>query len=303
MKGKRMVDRPKIKLPAPYYRVPNVLDQAALAHARMLCDPCGADLQPTVYPGDRGYINRFVRNNVLGSGATDTSFIYIIKPGNALGSRTVAASPGSNQTIAFGNGNFPGDAFFSTNAAKQRCAAFCTTIRPVAAPNTATGTIHFGIVSASSLLNSTALSAETAATYCTESVSSSQALMAPLEIKWVPGSFDDRYCPQGVTDDDSDRNVLLMVGIGFPVGSGVQIRETAIVEWSPKVGLGVAIDATAVRPSECDKECVIQMLNQRDKDWWWNLGKKALNITKKAVTGYYSGGAIGALGAITGFSK
>lgn len=272
------------------------IDWPALAHARMLLDPCGADLVPTVYPGDRGYINRFVRNAGISIGGTDTSFIYIVKPGNALGSQTGNALSSGNQTIAFGNGNFPGNNFFSTNAAKQRCAAFCTTIRPTASPNNATGTLHFGIVSAAALPNGAILTADVAATYCTESVSCSQALMAPLEVRWVPGSFDDRYCPQGVTDDDSDRNVLIVVGVGFPAGVGFQIRETAIVEWSPKTNLGVTIDATSVKPSVCDKDCVVKYLNTRNKDWWWNLGKKALNITRGAVTGYFSGGVVGALG-------
>jgi len=278
--------------------IPRGLDPAAVAHAQMLNDPCGADLKPTVYPGDRGYLNRFVRNATLGTAVSETSFIYIVKPGNALGHQTGNASSSGSITIAFGNGNFPGDSFFSTNAAKQRCAAFCTSIRPNAAPNTATGTIHFGIMPAAAVVNGSVKTADQLIQYTTESVSAAQALMAPLDIKWVPGSFDDRYCPQGVTDDDSDRNVLIVVGVGFPAASGVQIRETAIVEWSPKTNLGVALDSTSVKESDCDKDCVIKYLNSRDKDWWWSLGKKALNITKNAVTGYFTGGAIGAIGSM-----
>lgn len=303
VKGKRAAMRLVANSQRASLRNPMNIDQAALAHARLLADPCGADLEPTVFPGDRGYINRFVRNSVAGGSVGATSFIYIVKPGNALGHVSDNTSSSAGQLIAFGNGNFPGNSFFSTNAAKQRCAAFCATIRPIAAPNTATGTIHFGIVSAAALLNGATISADTAVGYCTESVSASQALMAPLDVKWVPGSFDDRYCPQGVTDDDSDRNVLLVVGTGFPSTSGVQIRETAVIEWSPKTGLGIAIDATSTKESACDKECVIKYLNSKDKDWWWNLGKKALNITKGVTTGYFSGGVVGAIGSLVKYAK
>lgn len=281
------------------------LDLVAKSHAAMLHDPCNSDLTPSVYSGDRGYVNRFVFNNNLGTTAGTTAWAYIIKPGNSISFNT--DQPTSAATIAVGYANgYPGNVFLAANAAKHRCVALCTTIRPTAAPSSATGTIHFGIVNAASVANGTVVSVDSLVGLCSDSVSVSQALMQPLEVKWSPGGFDDRYSPTwtaGFTgDDDSDRNVLIVCGIGFIAASGVQARTTAIQEWSPKQSLGITNDATSVSPSKCDKECVLRMLKAKDKSWWWSLGKKTFNFGKGVTKGYYTGGAIGALGAAVRFA-
>lgn len=277
-------------------QVSNELDAPALGHAAMLNDPCGATLVPSVYPGDIGYTNRFVANSTIGISAGQTCWLLAIKAGNQATSFSGDSVPSNPATLAYATGNFPGSAFLAGQASKVRTVAACVTIRPNSAPNTATGTIHFGIVSCAALPNAGVLSYEQAVLLCTESVSASQALMAPLEVKWVPGSFDDRYNTQGaITDDDSDRNVLVVVGIGFPPATGVQLRTTGICEWSPRATVGIGYDATNVKESVCDKECVLRYLKKRKADWWWNLGTSAYKVMSSAVSGYYSGGVIGAM--------
>jgi hypothetical protein len=124
----------------------------------------------------------------------------------------------------------------------------------------------------------------------------SQVGVNPLEIKWTPGGFDDRYSPVPVTsDDDSDRNLLLVITTGLPPASGIFVRETAITEWTPVAGLGVVIDSTAAKASVCDKDCVLRALKKADANWWWSLGKKTFRITRNVITGYAVGGVPGAV--------
>lgn len=270
------------------------IDQPALAHAKLLYDPCGAELVASVYPGDRGYVNRFTSTLSLAQAVGQTCGAIIIKPGNALTHISADSLSSLTSVMAFGPGNFPGNTFYSTNAAKQRAVAACINISPNASLTNVTGTFHFGVVSAASVINGTSKTFDELAEMCTERIAAATLLTQPLEVKWVPGSFDDRYCPQGVTDDDSDRNLILVVFRGLPAASGITARLTAVTEWVPKTNLGIAFDATATKPSDCDKECVIKYLNSRDKTWWWNLGSKVFNITTRAAKGFASGGFLGA---------
>ncbi|QKI28956.1 hypothetical protein 2 [Ginkgo biloba narna-like virus] len=295
--AKKVNKAPKTSIVRQY--LPNEkLDLYGKYHAVMLSDPCGADLHPTVYSGDRGYINRFTSNTVVGVGASETTFAYLVKPGNQCIHASAAAASFSSTTLAYAVGSFPGNTFLNTNSSKARAAGFCVTVRPIAAPSVATGTLHFGIVNAASLANGVSLTFDQIIQMCTESVSVSQALMAPLEVKWSPGGFDDRYNSYGIiTDDDSDRNVLVIVGTGLNAALGCQMKLTAITEWCPRGTVGIVNDSTQVKPSVCDKDCVLRALKAKDHKWWWSLGTKAWKVGKNVAQGYYSGGAIGALSA------
>lgn len=299
--GKKQQPRPRQR-GTRRLRSTDDVDGPGLAHAAMLADPCGSNLVPTVYPGDRGYVNRFIANSNVAVSAGDTATVLVWKPGNQVVHFSAGPLSNTATTIAFGSANYPGASFYTTNAAKIRAAAFCVNVRPSAAPNTCTGTIYFGIVNAAAVPNGLSTSADALIPLLNESVSCSQALMAPLEVKWSPGSFDDRYNSRGViSDDDSDRNLLVIVAVGLPAASGLQIRTTSISEWSPVANLGVTNDATSVKPSKCDKDCILRHLKAKDQKWWWSLGSKALKFGKAVGSGYYTGGVVGAMGAAVRF--
>lgn len=273
------------------------LDVHAMAHARMLADPCNADLAPTVYTGDRGYMNRFVNNYSAGVTTGQTAWCIIVKPGNQVAHLSADTTSATATILTYSTTNFAGNVFLAANSSKARTAGYCVDVRPFSSPNTVTGTIHFGIVNAQSLAAGTSITYDNLTQYCTDSVSASQALMAPLSVKWSPGSFDDRYSPYGsLADDDSDRNVILIVGIGFPAATGAQLRCVSIVEWAPLKGLGAVNDATSVRYSTFDKDAVLQYLKSKDSSWWWSIGTRGLRFIKAAST-FYAGGAIGAMPA------
>lgn len=279
------------------------LDAPAVAAANMYYDPCGSTLVPTVYPGDRGYVNRFASTFNLGTTAGDTFTLCIFKPGVQVMYTVSGASALTSGTITYADTLAPGAAFTNSNASKIRCAGACITYRPLSTPNNATGMIYYGVVPASSVPEGATLIPQALLPLLTNSVSATQALLNPLEIKFSPGAFDDRYCPPvGITaDDDTDRNVIIVLANGLPSGGGATLRATAIYEWTPTVGSAVVIDSTSVKPSRCDFNCVLRNLKRKDPEWWWALGRKVLRGGTTVAKAYLTAGAPGAVMAASRF--
>ncbi len=281
----------------------DTLDDFAVKAAHMYYDPCGSELSQSVYGGDRGYVNRFTTNFNAATAAGETAWISIFKPGVNVNAAGAAVSSNTNITLGFADTQAPGAGFLNSNASKLRCLGACYQIRVNSAPNNTTGMIYYGVIPASTVPDGSITSVNDLFPFLTHSVSASQVAMQPLEVKWSPGLFDDKYCPvTGVTaDDDSDRNIIVVVGSGFPAATGVNVRATAIYEWTPNRTVNVAVDSTSTKMSKCDFSCVIRNLKRKDAEWWWALGKKTLNGFRQVAQGYYTGGPIGATAAIAKF--
>jgi len=278
----------------------DALDAPAVAAAKMFLNPCGSELGPSVYPGDQGYMARFNSRFSGAFGAGETCNVTVFKPGNNLTYNVSTATGATPIVVAYVDTQAPGATFLNTNATKVRSTGACLIVQPIAAPNTATGVIYYGNVPASAVANGLNTTPDSLVNLCTQQVNVSQALMQPLEIKWSPGTFDDRYSPTtGITgDDDSDRNVILVITTGLVAATGLNYRCTSIYEWAPVAGIGIPFDSTGVAPSKCNIQCILRNLKRKDANWWWSLGEKALNIGKKGVLGYYSGGPVGAAMAL-----
>lgn len=300
--GKRKQQRrPKAKVVQVPRNIPgNLLDAAGRKAAHMLFDPCGAMLEESAYGGERGFINRFVRTGTHGTSAGQTASVFIYKPGNALSSFHSVIDDVTNFTVAYGT-SFPGQGYLNANGTKARAVSFCTIVRPVASPTNATGSIHFGIIAASALAQGATTNISALVSMLPQTVGVTNALYNPLEIKWVPGNNDGSYSPlSGITsDDDTDRNLLVVVVRGVPAASGVQFKETAIMEWVPNVASGISTDLTQPRSTRNDINDVLRALKNKDPNWWWSLGMKAFSLGKKAAAGYATGGLAGAMMRVT----
>lgn len=265
------------------------LDSYGVASMKMFDDPCGATLSETIYEGDMGYVNRFVSNFTLGVGATDTAAGLVIRPGVGVAATATAASSGSIMTFNYGDTVMPGAGYLNSVSTKFRCAGFCAIVTPIASPNNSTGTISVGNIPQSSIPQSSSFSADTVNLNLNEKLSSSQALIAPFQVKWQPGLFDDKYCGSVavLSDDDTDRNALCIIMTGFPAGSGVNVRLVGIYEWTPIATTGIVIDSTAIKRSRCNLACVLRNLKRKSPTWWFELGRAA-------VGGYIQNGVMGA---------
>lgn len=288
----------------------DALDLPAKKAAMMLYNPCGSELVQSVYPGDSGYVNRGSVSYFNGNGVNETAFCMIQKFGNNVAYSVGTATDTTNFTIAFADTQAPLAGFLNSVASKARCLGGCMVVRPGSAPNNATGLIRWGIVPASTVAEGTITNVLQLSRMLSNSCVASQALMQPLEIKWSPGTFDDRYSPTTsiVSDDDTDRNVLIVIGSGFPLtgaagtaGTGVICTVTGIYEWTPSTAGNTTIDSTTVKPSRCDIGCVLRNLKRKDINWWWSLGRKSLKFAESAALGYYSGGVLGAVSTVKGF--
>lgn len=282
----------------------DALDEAGMNALKMYSDPCGATLAPSVYPGDRGYVNRFTSSFNGGTATGEVVSIVIFKPGVNVMFNGAAATGATAVTVNFADTQAPGAAFLNSNATKCRCVGACLQVRPNASPTDGTGQIYFGVVPASAVAEASTPNANELITLLSNTVTVSQALMEPLEVKWSPGAFDDRYCPTtGVTsDDDTDRNVIVIVSVGLKAATGLNFRATGIYEWAPARSIAT-IDSTSVSPSRCSFSCVLRNLKRKDPEWWWQLGIKALKGTTGVVQGYYTGGPLGAVRKLASFAS
>lgn len=282
----------------------DTLDEAGMNALKMYSDPCGSTLAPSVYPGDRGYVNRFTSSFNGGTATGEVVSIVVFKPGVNVMYNGAAATGATAVTINFADTQAPGAAFLNANATKLRCVGACLQVRPNASPTDGTGQIYFGVVPASVVAEASTPNANELISLLSNTVTVSQALMEPLEVKWSPGAFDDRYCPStGVTsDDDTDRNVIVIVSVGLKAATGLNYRATGIYEWAPAKSIA-AIDSTAVSPSRCSFSCVLRNLKRKDPEWWWQLGIKALKGSAGVVQGYYTGGPLGAVRKLAAFAS
>lgn len=277
------------------------LDAYAAMHARMLYDPCGADLAESVYTGDRGYVNRFKSDFSIGGAAGTTAVALFIYPGTGLMGNIETSTPGTSQVFTLTNSGVPGTGFLVGNATKMRAVASCAVVTPASSPNNATGVINYGVVPASSIVSGGSYSINTLLTLCTQRVSLANACTNPLEIKWSPGGYDDKYAPLFTSDDPTDRNALLIIATGMQSTTGLSVRRVDITEWAPIVGLGVAVDSTSVKKSRCDIACVLRNLKRKDSEWWWSLGRKVLGGAHQVTEAYMSGGLVGAANRVVKF--
>lgn len=279
----------------------DALDSYAAMHARMLYDPCGADLVESVYTGDRGYINRFKSDFTIGGSAGSTAVALFIFPGSGLMGNIETGNPATSQVFTLTNSGVPGTGFLVGNASKMRAVGSCAVITPVSSPNNATGVINYGIVPASCITSGISYPINNLLTLCTQRVSLANACTNPLEIKWSPGGYDDKYSPLFNSDDPTDRNGLLIIATGMQAATGLNVRRVDITEWTPLVGLGVAVDSSAVKKSRCDISCVLRNLKRKDPEWWWALGRKTLGGIQQITEAYMSGGLVGAANRVVKF--
>lgn len=267
------------------------LDPPAQKAAKMLLDPCNAEIAPSCYRGHQGYKTRFVANLNTGGAAGQTAVVLVWNPSRNENYQFATADTSATVTYTPGSAPNPGQAFIVANADSMRCLGACMSVCPIASVMNTSGFVHTGLVSRKTLFDTSSTDGIIALLPQTAKVDPQY----PMEVKFVPGAADELYstvfqdAPTG--QDESDALCLVMVLTGLPAATGVRVRYTTIVEWVPNPNLGIPSTSQLGNPSVNTIEHVKQCLIASDPHWWTSIGK----IVTRTTAGFASGGIPGAI--------
>lgn len=255
--------------------IPKRIDQAGLAYARLLADPCSAPLVHPTYSGtEAGYLVRAESFATFGTGGTETSGAIGWTPGSigAEGNelvRIVAASASAATQVDQVTG-VPGKAFLQANASQYRCVAACLKVSFPGAESARAGRIHFGHTSGGYFKYAAAT------TYTVDQLAAGvpHYMRTPaeeIEIVWKPNDADQLFRdPAGPTaaQDMERRAQILVAWAGLPAGVGITFRWTAVYEWQPKsanagTGVGLSVPYLSKSPSGSSLDDVANYLIER----------------------------------------
>lgn len=220
------------------------LDAPALAHARLIADPCKAPLvNPVFSGGEGGYLVRTDSWSTFALGVGVTAGVFHWTPGymcatgqELLYTNSVNSSTADAATILT---NAPGKLFLPSNAGQARCVAACIKLQFTGPESTRSGRIHMGHTSGGLITP--------AATYTVDSVANSLSNFqrtppTEIEMLWKPNDRDQLFFQPGVAYDSKDRDgrsALTVAMADLPANTGVTIQMVAVYEWQPRTNQGV----------------------------------------------------------------
>lgn len=301
-----------VRQPSPNHRL--LLDKGAAEWARLLDDPCGANLVYPCYPTGSGgsVLMRFEADGIIAAGATETAVIYGFTPGALRGfiNTTPLTSDTLGSTLSLSSGLNPGGSFITNNANSFRPVAACMQVMYPGTELNRSGVVGVGLTDGSVFANnlSTADGGSnintTAAQVRTLTQHVERMPVGVVEVKWFPSSNDEANIGTQVQQVSTSnavagRNTLFMTASGFPVSTGIRVRIVAVYELS--FGSGTGQIAGAVTPVSSNTPAqVLRALASRDKSWYIEsaakLGKAVGTAISYAAAGYkaYSAFAAGA---------
>lgn len=276
------------------------LDAPALAHARLIADPCKAKLVNPVYSGgEGGYLVRTDSWSTFGIGVGVTAGLFHWTPGymcstgqELLYTNSVNSATADPATILT---NAPGKLFLPSNAGQARCVAACIKIQFTGAESVRAGRIHLGHTSGGLI---TPL-----ATYTVDSVANSLSsfMRTPpteVELLWKPNDRDQLFFQPSVAYDAKDRDGRSALTVAFadlPANVGLTIQMVAVYEWQPRTNQGVGTPEGSRARSENTVDQVINFLEDRGEKFLktaFDAGNVALNA--------YMGNTFGTIAATRG---
>lgn len=206
-------------------------------HWRMLRDPCHATLSESAYAGRAGITARFVTINTYSAG-TDTAFLGQYAPAALSASVLTAAT--SATTVAASYESMAGSAFVDANAECFRVIGLCIGIEYIGTELNRSGAIYGGILPSSTIPSGIPVTIDLVKTLLASETRTPDS--GTLEVLWFPGIDDCNYHKRiDYTQYDDSHNTVFVCAENLPAGVQLKIRQTVIVEWLPKVSLGMSM--------------------------------------------------------------
>lgn len=259
---KRAANAKKVKAQRPRRAA---LDAAAAAYARLLADPCAAPLVQPVYPGgDSGFLFRAESFATYSTGAAQTAGVVHWTPSYPNFSQTELlvkqAATGTSAEAFVAPPDSPGRTFLQNNARGVRCVAACMKITFPGAENVRSGRVHYGHTTAG-MLDSADVTTVDAVAQALQHYSRTPA--DTVELVWKPNLADCELVDPATTANAQarDRKAALTVAFaGLPAATGMTFHFTAVYEWTPIAGSGVAHNALGKAVSRNSLDDIIDAL-------------------------------------------
>lgn len=216
------------------------LSDAGLRYARLLADPCTADLVNGPFgDGYGGMVSRFEREYVINNSATDTAAFFAFTPG--LGSGIIANAPITDETaaitpVALLASSCPGYTFLQPNASHIRPLAACVQVYWPGSELNRQGIVSLGRHATEVVNDGASVAALRAQANYIQRMPADKA-----EIVWRPTEFDLRgqewVTTPGVTTTGGLTSIVV-TATGIPPSTGIRIRVVVVYEWMPDTSSG-----------------------------------------------------------------
>jgi hypothetical protein len=253
--------------------------------AALLYDPCNGDATVAMYNGEGGYSQRFVKTFSVTTGAADTALTYSFYPGANMASGGAVATGATVLTNQYGTSAGPGIAYLTANANKWRAKAACVEMWSSQAPLNITGTIAFGLLSATQYQSGSAQTVDGLVNLLTHQTKLTADI---VECVWQPGPADQFFVNYATLPstlmplDSDDRHVIAFAGTGLPPNTSYTFRITYVCEWVPKSSLEIATTVGGGGDSQHTYN-VVSALNSNKPGWYARLKSHAQQFARQAV--------------------
>lgn len=231
-------------------------------YQRILMDPCNAELTRP-YSGEMGIVQRFVYDGTLNNDVGTRTCGYLILQPQRPSQVKIALNASQDSAPLAYDGLAPGYTFLATNGAKLRCHAACAQLFASGASfSNLTGEWAVGVLSCDTLSQG-----QNVSTDLLFQLSNQRGVLTKegVEVKWQPGNLDHTYnsLSEGLA---ADNNLIFIAYRGFPAGASLSYRYTSVLEWTPKVGIG--IPSTAAITAGTNHAAQVAALSARSPGWW-----------------------------------
>lgn len=260
------------------------LDAYALAHARLLNDPCYGRLAHPVYnSADGGCLSRFEAEFTAFSGATETGGIVAFVPGglarSVFNNAVVCTSDIVATTLvnASTSNTAPGYSFLQSTASAVRPVAACMQIAWPGTELNRQGFVALGQATGS-LITEALTTNITISGVRPVAHLRSRVPETVVEVKWRPQSGDADWTDPNTSTADGDlqkKGAIFAAISNLPVGTGVRVRLICVYEWQPKAAQGMASNADDRARSRNTLTDVINVLDKDGPDWAFTVGRTA----------------------------
>lgn len=272
------------------------LDEYGTRYAKLLADPCNAELTPSVFAGANGaLLARFEYDQIFNNGATDIGSAGYFCPGaicqSAVNNAVGFGGPWSSDTIPGALVNAtpaiqPGNAFLNANASGVRAIAACIQVNYMGSELDRSGVIAVGCAKLSSVTASVNTS-----TLRTLAQVVQRMPDAPLEYRLPPTESSEIFRDPSSTVNPigeptaQDLPALFWSATGVKAATGIRVRFVVIYEWVPKIGTGMTVPNMAkVSHSHNSTEDVLRAL-EKTGDWLHRGVNSAYSLAGSAYRG------------------